>query len=127
METTEIKKRILILDKDSQIHDAVDDFLVNNKWDTFITFNADAIFETARNVKPDLIILDYLLVNNDCEQICQNFKNDSNLGSIPILVITPFRTKIVKTRAYTCDALFIKPQDIELLATAMDRFLWQTS
>ena len=127
MELCREKKHILILDKNTQIQDAVDKFLANGKWDVSVTFNADTVFEIAQIVKPDLIILDYLLVNNECEKICLEFKNDRYLRTIPILVITAFRTKIVKARAYTCDALFIKPQDIELLATAMDRYLWAAS
>lgn len=127
MELCRRKKHILILDKNTQIQDVVDEFLTNGNWDVSVTFNADAVFEIAKEIKPDLIVLDYLLVNNECEQICQEFKNDKYLSSVPVLVITSFRTKRVKETAYTCDALFIKPQDIELLATAMDRFLWVAS
>ena len=120
MELYKPKKKILMLDKDTRLLGAVDEILSSGEWDVSITFDPNAVYDLAKDQQPDLVILDYLLVDKDCAEICQDFKQDPRLNSVPIIVVTAFKNKKIKETAYKCDALFIKPLDFSVLANRID-------
>jgi DNA-binding response OmpR family regulator len=123
METTSSKKRILVLDKDSRVLSAVDEILTLGDWDVSILFDPNAVYDKAKTYKPDLVILDYVLVDSDCALICQDFKEDPALSTIPIIIVTAYKTKKINAQSYNCDALFVKPLDMNVLAGRMDYLL----
>jgi DNA-binding response OmpR family regulator len=120
METSSNKKKILILDKNSRMLSAIDDILYFGDFDIHLTYDPNAIYDKAKVIGPDLIILDYLILDKDCALVCQDFKDDEQLKGVPIIVVTTFKTKKAQEEAYKCDALFIKPLDMELLASRME-------
>ncbi|WDF54194.1 response regulator [Mucilaginibacter sp. KACC 22063] len=123
MKLLNTKKRVLLLDKDNGLINNVDELLFTGEWDVFITFDPNAVFDCAKKFNPDLIILDYTLLDNDCALICQDFKQDSALQNIPIIILTAYKTSKVTADSYKCDALFVKPRDFEVLAAKMDILL----
>lgn len=120
MENLDLNKRILVLDKDTRILSVVDEIMHVGHYDMHIVFDPNAVYDKARDIKPDLVILDYLLLNNECEQICQDFKNDPEMSGIPIIVVAKYKTRKVTADSYKCDALFVKPLDVPLFASRMD-------
>lgn len=119
MKTTGTKKKILILDKNSRMLSVIDDIMYYGDFDVHLTYDPDAIYDKAKVINPDLIILEYLLLDTDCALVCQDFKDDEQLKGVPIIVVTAFKTKKAQQESYKCDALFIKPLDMELLASRM--------
>lgn len=120
MEIVNKQKRILVLDKDNRLLSVVDEIMCYGDWDVSTTYDPNSVYDMARNYKPDLIILDYLLLDNDCALICQDIKEDAKLHDTPIIVVTAYKTRKARADYYKCDALFIKPLDIEVLASRMD-------
>jgi DNA-binding response OmpR family regulator len=120
MELLSAKKRILVLDKDSRMLPVVDEIMNYGDFDIHILYDANAVYDKAKQINPDLIILDYLLLDNDCEMICQDFKNDNDLEAIPIIIVTAFNNRKATADSYKCDALFVKPLDMRVLATRID-------
>jgi DNA-binding response OmpR family regulator len=120
MELLGRQKRVLVLDKDNRIASVVDEMMWYGDWDVVVTYDPNAVFDKAKACKPDLIILDYFLLDNDCEVICRDLKNDAQLNNIPLIVVTAYKTKKAKADCFKCDALFIKPLDMEVLASRMD-------
>jgi DNA-binding response OmpR family regulator len=123
MEPVHAPKRILLLDKGTSILTAVDELLLSGGWEVSITFDPNAVYDIAKKYRPDLVILDYLLLDNDCALICQDFKEDILLRSIPIIIVTAYKTKRISAQAYKCEALFVKPLDFEVLNSSMDYLL----
>lgn len=123
MEPIKEQKRVLVLDKDSRMQPVVDELLQHGRWETLTVYDSGSVFEKARTYQPDLILLDYLLLDNDCEAVCQDFKEDPELKAIPIIIITAYRTKRAQANYFNCDALFIKPLDMQVLASRMDYLL----
>jgi DNA-binding response OmpR family regulator len=120
MKTIGSKKKILILDKNSRMLSVIDDIMYYGDFDIHLTYDPNAIYDKAKVINPDLIILNYLLLDNDCAMVCQDFKDDEQLKRVPIIVVTAFKTKKAQDDAYKCDALFVKPLDMELLASRME-------
>jgi len=85
-----------------------------------ITYDPNTVYDKAKDLKPDLVILDYLLLNNECQEICQDFKEDIDLKGVPIIVVTAYKSKKIRAEAYKCEALFVKPLDISLFASQID-------
>jgi DNA-binding response OmpR family regulator len=119
MKTTGNKKKILILDKNSRMLSVIDDIMHYGDFDVHLTYDPNAVYDKAKLIHPDLIILEYLLLDMDCALVCQDFKQDEQLKGVPIIVVTAFKTKKAQQESYKCDALFIKPLDMELLASRM--------
>ncbi|WP_295721134.1 response regulator [Mucilaginibacter sp.] len=119
MKTTGNKKKILILDKNSRMLSVIDDIMYYGDFDVHLTYDPNAIYDKAKLIHPDLIILEYLLLDMDCALVCQDFKEDEQLKGVPIIVVTAFKTKKAQLESYKCDALFVKPLDMELLASRM--------
>jgi two-component system cell cycle response regulator DivK len=119
MKTTTNKKKILILDKNSRMLSVIDDIMFYGDFDVHLTYDPNAVYDKAKLIHPDLIILEYLLLDMDCALVCQDFKEDEQLKGVPIIVVTAFKTKKAQQESYKCDALFVKPLDMELLASRM--------
>lgn len=120
MELLSKQKRILVLDNGGRMESVVNEIMYYGDFDIHIIYDPDAICDKAKSVNPHLIILDYLLLNNECELVCQDLKEDNNLKTIPVIVVSAYRSKKVRDDAYKCDALFLKPMDMEVLASRMD-------
>jgi len=120
MELLSKQKRILVLDNGGRMESVVNEIMYYGDFDIHIIYDPDAICDKAKSVSPDLIILDYLLLNNECELVCQDLKEDQSLSGIPVIVVSAYRSKKVRADAYKCDALFLKPMDMEVLASRMD-------
>jgi len=120
MKTAGDKKTILVLDKNSRMLSVIDDIMYYGDFNVHLTFDPNAIYDKAKMINPDLIILDYLLVDNDCELVCRDFKDDKQLCNVPIIIVTDFKTKKAQADSYKCDALFVKPLDMEVLASRIE-------
>lgn len=120
MELLGKQKRILVLDKDNRILSVVDEIMNYGDWDVRTTYDPYAVFDIATIYRPDLVILDYLLLDNDCALICQDFKEDAELQAVPIIIVTAYKTKKANEDSFKCDALFIKPLDMEVLASRIE-------
>lgn len=109
-------KRILLLDKDNEILDLVDDIMFYGYSDIHITGDSRTLRDLARNCRPDLIILDFLMANMDNGALCRQIKQDDGLKDIPLVVVAPHRHIKSNVGRY-CDALLMKPASGEELAT----------
>jgi len=120
MELLSKQKRILVLDNGGRMLSIVDEIMLYGDFDIHIVYDPDAVCDKARSITPDLILLDYLLLNNDCKQVCNDLRDEQMLKNIPVIVISAYRNRKVRNDAYNCDALFVKPMDMEVLASRMD-------
>ena len=114
------QKKILVLDNGGRMLPVVNEIMYHGDFDIHILYDADAVCDKAKSIHPDLIILDYLLLNNDCELVCQDLKEEDGLKDIPVIVVSAYRSKKLRADAYKCDAIFLKPMDMEVLASRMD-------
>ena len=120
MELLSRQKRILVLDNGGRMLPVVDDIMDYGDFDVHTIYDAEMVCDKAKLLHPDLIILDYLLLNNDCQLVCQDLREELELKNILVIVVSAYRNKKVKSDAYKCDALFVKPMDMGLLASHID-------
>jgi two-component system cell cycle response regulator DivK len=120
MEFTGAKKNILVLDKGSRVLTVVDEILFYGDYNLHIIYDPNSVYDKAKSMSPDLIILDYLLLDKDCEEVIKDLKDDDELKDVPVIVVTAYRSKKAIADSYKCDALFVKPMDMDVLASRIE-------
>ena len=80
--------KILVVDDEEDILDLVEYNLKQNNYKvTCVTTGEDAL-ESARSIKPDLILLDLMLPGVDGFEVCKILKMDPSTQEIPIVMLT---------------------------------------
>ena len=81
--------RVLICDDDPVIRYLLKVVLTKRAGDDVIEVaNADEVFDTAMQHRPDLIVLDYVMPNRSGADVVEELRTDETLGSIPIVFLT---------------------------------------
>jgi two-component system response regulator MprA len=111
-----MKEKVLIIEDDHAIVNLLQRGLVLEGYDVAVALDGFAGMRSAREEKPDLVILDWMLPKMDGLAVCQDIRE---IGSIPILMLTAKDS--VRDRVEGLDAgaddYMVKPFDLnELLA-----------
>jgi DNA-binding response OmpR family regulator len=80
--------KILVVDDEPQVTEIVETFLSSAGHEVFIDNVAASGLRRAKELKPDLILLDIMMPEIDGYDICNNLKNDPETANIPVLFLT---------------------------------------
>jgi DNA-binding response OmpR family regulator len=83
-----VKKKILIVDDDPDVRQAMHIRLKANSYDTFFASDALHSISEATKQRPDLIILDLGLPAGDGYVVMERLKRNPSLSVIPIIVVS---------------------------------------
>jgi DNA-binding response OmpR family regulator len=114
------RKKVLVLDKDNTMVDAVDDLLQTGKWEILIINDAGNVYDQALVYHPDLVVMDYRMLTDKCAGICNKLNSHPQLRPVPVIVISSKRSGKIKTAEYNCQAIFLKPYDMGTLVPGID-------
>ena len=82
-------KKILVIDDEKDMVDAIKDFLEeNNQFEVMTAYDGHQGLEKARKEGPDLVVLDLMLPKIDGHKVCALLKKDARFSGIPILILT---------------------------------------
>ena len=81
-------QKILAVDDDVDILDALKHVLYYGGYEVRTTVNADDIIKQVQLYKPNLILLDIMLSGKDGRQVCRQLKTDSTTKRIPVIMIS---------------------------------------
>ena len=111
------KKRILVVDDEKEIVDAIKQELEENHYEVLTAYNGLEGLEKARKEEPHLVILDLMLPKIDGHKVCGLLKGDSGSTNIPILILIAKAHEEDKRLAEImgADAFLIKPFKPEVL------------
>jgi CheY-like chemotaxis protein len=76
----------------------------------------------AREVTPDLIVLNYELPDMGGAEVCRHLREDGATASIPVIVLTT-DVEAVRTEICFADAVLTKPCPAETLSAAARLFI----
>lgn len=119
------KKRILIVDDEPFIVEAVAFALHRAGYDCLEAYDGDEALRKARSEKPDLILLDIMLPRMNGYQVCRLLKFDEEYRNIPIIMLTA-RTQErdrVLGRETGADAYVTKPFEMDDLLGLIAKLL----
>jgi two-component system alkaline phosphatase synthesis response regulator PhoP len=123
-------KRILIVDDDPDLVNAVTMILKSKKYEVAAAYDGNEGLAKAKTENPDLIVLDVMMPGKDGYTVCKELKADTTLGKIPVLLLTAVASHVPTTR-YTqqmgmeteADDYLDKPVEPEVLVKRIETLL----
>jgi len=109
--------RILIVDDDVDLAELIRTKLAAEGHQTFVINTGEGAFEYAKQVKPDLCILDIMLPGMTGYQICRKLRKDPELYRLAILILTALgeEPEILHGLEQGADDYLVKPFKLERL------------
>lgn len=88
-------KKILIVDDDGDVIDALTMVLEGNGYQVASTLTASNALEKAREEKPDLILLDVMFPEDPSKgfELSRNFHSDPAVRDIPVVILSAINIK----------------------------------
>ncbi len=110
-------KKILVVDDDQDILDAIQFTLENEGYEVEISQQVDLIedFISMRRSLPDLVILDVLLSGTHGKIICKKLKSHKATKNIPIIMISAQPGAMMEAKKSEANAFLPKPFDVREL------------
>ena len=84
----EKKKKILIADDDTYVHELLTAVLSSNEFDIIHAYNGQETIERVDNGQPNLIVLDIMMPIKDGRDICRDIKKNPRTKDIKILMLS---------------------------------------
>ncbi|MDP2924709.1 MAG: response regulator [Candidatus Omnitrophota bacterium] len=119
------KKRILIVDDEKDLVEAVTFRLQANGYEVIVAHDGQEGLDKARKEEPDLIILDLMLPKIDGYKVCRMLKFDEKYKKIPIILFTARVQEEDKKLGQDvgADSYITKPFEPQVLITKLKELL----
>jgi len=82
------KKQILIVEDEKNLVEVMKSRLTNSGYDVAIARDGEQGLAMAKELKPDLIILDLMLPKLNGYEVCGALKMDDEYNTIPVIMLT---------------------------------------
>ena len=107
------KARILLVDDEPGIRNAVKAYLDDEGFDVSTAINGKDGFEKAQKIIPDVEISDVMMPKADGYELLKNLREDERLGGTPVIFLTAKGMTIDRTQGYQAgvDDYIPKPFD----------------
>ena len=117
------KEKILVLDDDPDIGTMIKMMLEYKGYSVTVSERAEQAHEILKNDEFDLIIMDMLLSGVNGTDLCSEFKKDSSIADIPIIMISAHpNAKDICLQA-GADEFISKPFDMHDILSKIDRLI----
>ena len=114
---------VLVVDDDIDLLEMVDMALTKHGFRTTCIPGGKAFFDTISTVKPDVILLDVFLGDNDGRNLCQSLKTEPLYQNIPVILYSAGHISRASIKDSGADAFVSKPFDIRQLVAKLNTFL----
>ena len=108
-----MQKRILVIDNDQDILEAVDAALTMENYSVETSPIVEDIFEMIHDKNPDLILIDYLLYGINGGELCHMIKTEPSTSHLPVIIFSGYPKVIQSLGTYECDAFISKPFELD--------------
>lgn len=115
-------KRVLIIDDDEGILDAIAFILEDAGYDVQTTAKADEVIDKTTSLHPDIIVLDVLLSGKDGRVICRELKQQRHSRHIPVIMISALPGAESTIREFGADDFLAKPFDTTALLETVEKY-----
>lgn len=118
-----MQKRILVIDNDQDILEAVDAALSMEDYSVETSPIVEDIFKMIHEKNPDLILIDYLLFGINGGELCHMIKSEPSTAHLPVIIFSGYPKVIQSLGTYNCDAFISKPFDLDNFMTVIKECL----
>lgn len=113
-------KRILVLDDDIAVLEAIDVALKYEGYEVFTLGHTYNIFKTLADYKPELLLIDFSLGGATGAEMCRRLKDNSDTRGIPVIIISAYPQSDKELKDCGCDYFIPKPFSLEELYAGID-------
>lgn len=119
------KKCILVIDDDAMNREVMEAFLSSENYDVLLASNGEDGLASANQNLPDAIVLDIRMPDMSGFDVCQQLKNETSTGSIPIMIVSGFDDKkdIERGKEVGADDFLTRPFDGDDLLARVRRMV----
>jgi DNA-binding response OmpR family regulator len=117
------KEKILVLDDDPDIGTMIKMMLEYKGYSVTVSERAEQAGEILKNDGFDLIIMDMLLSGVNGTDLCNEFKNDSSIAHIPVIMISAHPNAKEICLQAGADEFISKPFDMQDILSKIDRLI----
>ena len=118
-----MNKKILIVDDDRDILEAIQIILEREHFNTITTFRGEEIYKITGHFRPDLILLDVLISGSDGRILSQKLKNDKKTKKIPIVMMSAHPSIAKNYNSFGANDFIAKPFETEELLHIIEKNL----
>lgn len=106
-----MKKKILIVEDDNIIREALSEFLANEGYETSTATNGKEAVDIAQKITPDLIIMDMFMPVMDGWDATRIIKETENLVNTKVVCLSAYTSaeNEEKSKQVKCDLILTKP------------------
>jgi len=117
--------RLLLADDSITIQKVVAIIFANEEFDLTVVDNGTAALEKAREIRPDVMLVDALMPGKTGYEVCTEIRRDPNLSSVPILLLIGAFEPLDEEKARDCgaDASISKPFESQQLIDRVKELL----
>ena len=117
-------ERILVLDDDEAILDALNDALACLNYRVKTISDAKRLYDVIEEYKPDLLLLDFMLPSANGGAICHQIKSNHQI-KLPVIIMSGYNDVIDQSEKSGADDFIKKPFDLfeldEKISTCFNR------
>lgn len=118
-----MNNHILILDDSDAILDALNLAFNDEGYKTTTLDHCDNIIQKVIELKPDLILMDYLLFGINGGEYCHEIKTNPLTKHLPVILMSGYPRVIESLGNYGCDAFIAKPFELTKLLDTVKQHL----
>jgi len=117
----DMEKKILVIDDDELLLEALDCFLRHENFCTHTVAKAEEVDTAIEDFTPDLIVMDIRLDTADGRIICDKLKSGVTTSHIPIVLLTGLSYDEIALLDCQADAIIGKPYDHKSLLRTINQ------
>lgn len=103
--------KILLVDDDPDFVEATKIVLESAPYQVEVAYDGTEALAKVQKEKPDLIILDIIMPEQDGFKVCKALKDDPELSKIPIIMLTSLSERMGETVYSVSDGLMLEAED----------------
>lgn len=115
------KHQILLVEDDGAIMDTLTIFLQYEGYEVLKARSVERAMEVLKEIKPDLVLLDYMLQDNTAEPVIEFIR--SQYAKLPVILLTAADDPSGKARNIGADGVVAKPFELDVLLGSVRNFL----
>lgn len=114
--------KILVIDDDVHATTLLERILALNGYQATGVTDSSLAMKTAKEIVPDLVLLDLMMPEPNGFQVCQMLRDDPNFKETPIIITTALGDYESKDKAYAAGAsdYMVKPLHMDALLKTIE-------